>query len=75
MGVRFNRIADIAQRIYQQEGSEEYKKLCIDYLYMSVAYYKPYSQSFIGDYKNNFYLARSYKLLSEYMNAFCDKSA
>lgn len=41
---------------------------------MSVAYYKLYSQSFVGDYKNNFYLARSYKLLSEYMNAFCDKS-
>ncbi len=74
IGVRFNRIADIAQSIYQQEGSEEYKKLCIDSLYMSVAYYKLYSQSFVGDYKNNFYLARSYKLLSEYMNAFCDKS-
>lgn len=75
MGVRFNRIAEIAQSIYQQESSDEYKKLYIDSLYMSVAYYKLYRHSFVEDYRNNFYLARSYKLLSENMESDYNKSA
>ncbi len=75
MGVRFNRIAEIAQSIYQKEGSEEYKNLYIDSLYMSIAYYKLYRHSFVEDYRNNFYLARSYKLLSENMESDYNKSA
>ena len=63
MGVRFNRIAEITQSIYQQEGSEEYKNLYIDSLYMSVAYYKLYRQSFVEDYKNNFYLHKAYLVI------------
>lgn len=74
MGVRFNRIAEIAQGIYQQEGSEEYREVYVDSLYMSVAYYKLYRHSFIEDYKNNFYLARTYKLLSENMENVYDRA-
>lgn len=42
---------------------------------MSVAYYKLYRQSFVEDYKNNFYLARNYKLLSGNMESDYYKSA
>ena len=64
IGVRYNKIAEIAHSIYQQENSAEYRKLYIDSLYMAISYYKLYRNSFIDDYKNNFYLARSYKSLS-----------
>ncbi len=67
IGVRFNRIAETSHQIYLQEGSQEYKGLYLDALYMSAAYYKLFQSSYIEDYKSSFYLARSYKFLGESM--------
>ena len=65
IGVRFNRIAEIANQICAQENSDEYKSLYIDSLYMSSAYYKLFQTSVIEDFKSSFYLARNYKFLGE----------
>jgi hypothetical protein len=67
IGVRFNQIAETAHQIYLQEGSQEYKRLYLDALYMSATYYKLFQSSYIEDYKSSFYLARNYKFLGESM--------
>lgn len=65
IGVRFNRIANIAKGVYEKEGSAEYKNLYIDSIYMSIAYYQLCRQSIVDDYKNNLYLARCYEVLAD----------
>lgn len=65
IGVRFNRISEIASDVYFREHSEEYRNMFVDSLYMSIAYYKLYRDGFVEDYKNNYYLSRCYKMLAE----------
>ena len=67
IGVRFNCISEIARGVYCRESSDEYRSMFMDSLYMSIAYYKLYRDSFVEDFKNNYYLARNYKLLADNM--------